>query len=345
MPSKQKQSAAKPMTVLKSYPVLVRTIQGELRELDFFIRRRTAESYWRVGKFIHEHMLDHKDRARYGRQIFERLAADVDRDASTLQKMVRFYRAYPILADRPELTWSHYRLLMAVKDTGQRAKLEAQIARHEWDSTDLEEYLRQKKGVRTLSGPSHAPGLQLKVTRGSLNTFGLVRSKTQARGLQVDFGFRIHQKFHEKKSLRLGPGDCVTISPRNPGIFLRATASKEELFTYRTEIVKIIDGDTFWGTMALPFELTLTQKLRLRGIDCPEIGTAEGASAKKFVAARLKGLKFIVIKTYKDTADKYDRYLADIFYMRGETDADRVAREGRYLNQEFLDEHLATVYK
>ena len=161
----------------------------------------------------------------------------------------------------------------------------------------------------------------------------------------MDFGFRIHKDFHGKKSPRLGLGDCVTTGPRNSGAFSKVTALKDELFTYRTEIVKIIDGDTFWGTIFLPFEMTVDQKLRLRGIDCPETGTAKGRAVKNFVGSRLKGLKFIVVKTYKDTADKYDRYLADIFYMRGETDENKVAGEGKYLNQELLDERLATVYE
>ncbi len=345
MPPKQKQTVSKSVSVLKNYPVLVKTIQSELRALDFFIRNRVAESYWRVGKFIHEYLLDHKGRARYGQRIFKRLAEDVGRDASTLQKMVRFYRAYPVLVDRPELTWSHYRLLMLVKDTDQRAKLEQRTVLNEWDATDLEEYLRKRKRSLALNLLSHSPIPQLKVTRGRMNTFNLVMSMAKGRGLQVDFGFRIHKDFHRKSHTHLGPDDCVAIGPQDTGNFLKATASKDELFTYRSEIVKIIDGDTFWGTIALPFEMTIDQKLRLRGIDCPEIGTAKGKAAKSFVESRLKGLKFIVAKTYKDTADKYDRYLTDIFYLRGETDESKVASEGRYLNQELLDERLATAYE
>ncbi|MDP2939251.1 MAG: hypothetical protein Q8O13_04120 [Candidatus Omnitrophota bacterium] len=42
----------KELTKADGYKLLVKKIQTELSELDFFIRRRTAEAYWKVGKFI-----------------------------------------------------------------------------------------------------------------------------------------------------------------------------------------------------------------------------------------------------------------------------------------------------
>lgn len=95
----------------------------------------------------------------------------------------------------------------------------------------------------------------------------------------------------------------------------------------------------------LNFRMFLTQKFRLRGIDCPEINTPEGKRAKRFVEERLKGVDFIVIKTHKDTTDKYERYLADIFYLPSGGDADRTAREGHYLNQDLLDARLARLWQ
>lgn len=84
--------------------------------------------------------------------------------------------------------------------------------------------------------------------------------------------------------------------------------------------------------------------------------------------ARLKECEFIIVKTYKDRSDKFDRYLADIFYapqlpQNGEaastprdpkgragvtsmaSDPSFVAREGKFLNQELLDERLAVKYE
>ena len=76
----------------------------------------------------------------------------------------------------------------------------------------------------------------------------------------------------------------------------------------------------------------MLEKLRLRGIDTPELKTPEGEKAKVFVQEILKKAKIIMIKTYRK--DKYDRYLADIF----------VGSKKIFLNQKLLDEKLAVGY-
>ena len=102
------------------YSILVKKVSRELAELEFFVKRRTAEAYWSIGKFIHEHLLQHKDRADYGTTLYEKLARDVDRDISTLQRSVQFFRAYPIPARGRELSWTHYRNLITIKEKEKR---------------------------------------------------------------------------------------------------------------------------------------------------------------------------------------------------------------------------------
>jgi len=94
----------------------------------------------------------------------------------------------------------------------------------------------------------------------------------------------------------------------------------------------VIDGDTVVFYVDLGFRTYSRQKLRFRGIDCPELATPEGKIAKTFVEEKLKRAKIITIKTYRK--DKYDRYLADIF----------VGSKEIFLNQELLDKKLADVY-
>ena len=73
-----------------------------------------------------------------------------------------------------------------------------------------------------------------------------------------------------------------------------------------------------------------------------------GQQAKDFVESALRAVEFVIIKTYG--ADKYDRYLVDIFYLpveysdiglHLETDPYRVLQQGKFLNQELLDLGLA----
>ena len=105
---------------VNGYAALVKHVRRELQELDFVIKRRTAESYWQIGKFIHTHLLANKQRADYGAALYDRLARDVERDKSTLLRTVQFYRAYPILAERRELNWNHYKSLITIRGENER---------------------------------------------------------------------------------------------------------------------------------------------------------------------------------------------------------------------------------
>src|SRR3989338_6921097 len=103
VPGNLKQGAVMKTVTVNGYAALVKHVRRELQELDFIIKRRTAESYWQIGKFIHTHLLASRQRAEHGSAFYERLAGDVERDKSTLLRTVQFYRAYPILAERREL--------------------------------------------------------------------------------------------------------------------------------------------------------------------------------------------------------------------------------------------------
>ena len=73
----------------------------------------------------------------------------------------------------------------------------------------------------------------------------------------------------------------------------------------------MIDGDTFWVVLDTGMRAFSRQKLRLRGIDCPELDTPEGRAAKKFVESLLRDAPELTVLTRKN--DKYDRYEADVF--------------------------------
>lgn len=103
----------------------------------------------------------------------------------------------------------------------------------------------------------------------------------------------------------------------------------------------------------LGFGFTTVQKLRLRGLDAPEIQTADGEEARAFLEERLLKAKTpVLIRTVK--SDKYDRYLADIWValapngqgrLRQEPDVPVRADGYIYVNQELLDEGLAVRFE
>ena len=111
----------------------------------------------------------------------------------------------------------------------------------------------------------------------------------------------------------------------------------------RARDLRVVDGDTVWARIDCGFGVTIREKLRLRGIDAPEMRTAAGQRSKDFVEERLSQVDYRIVATSR--VDLYDRYLADVVYLPGEGDALRVLENGIYLNRELLEGGLATAYR
>ena len=135
-------------------------------------------------------------------------------------------------------------------------------------------------------------------------------------------------------TLQTGPDGALTGTPRS---------ARTRRYTYPAWVDRVIDGDTLIATVDLGFGFETTpQRLRLRGIDCPELNTQAGRNAREYVREALSQVGFIVITTHK--TDTYGRYLADVRYLPGEPDPQVVVKRGQYLNRELLDRHLARRY-
>jgi len=105
----------------------------------------------------------------------------------------------------------------------------------------------------------------------------------------------------------------------------------------------VIDGDTLWLDIDCGFGVWTKQKVRLRGIDTPELKTAEGIRARDFVVEALKGVPFVAVTTTKP--DKYDRYLADVFYLPKEEDPGVILSNGVFLNRALHGAGLASWFR
>jgi len=109
------------------------------------------------------------------------------------------------------------------------------------------------------------------------------------------------------------------------------------MYTYNAKIIDVYDGDTVTAEIDLGFKISFKIKIRLEGINTPEIKGEtkhDGLIAKERVVELVLG-KEVIIKTYKHGTEKYGRYLADIFHKD----------EARSINQILLDEGLAKPYK
>ena len=114
-------------------------------------------------------------------------------------------------------------------------------------------------------------------------------------------------------------------------------------YVYRIKsITKVVDGDTIDANIDLGFDISLTKRIRLAGIDSPESRTtnlkekALGLESKEWLKKSLEGAKDIIIKTEKpDSTEKYGRIIGHLFVNDQETS----------LNNQMIDEGYALVYE
>lgn len=104
-----------------------------------------VEAYWHIGQQIVEEEQKGEDRAKYGsyliKELSERLTADFGKGFSkqSLWNMKQFYQAFPILSTLwRELSWSHYKLIIRLKDEDARAWYMQEAVKANWSVRALE---------------------------------------------------------------------------------------------------------------------------------------------------------------------------------------------------------------
>ena len=110
-------------------------------------------------------------------------------------------------------------------------------------------------------------------------------------------------------------------------------------YIYRIrEIHKVVDGDTIDADIDLGFDISLTKRIRLAGVDTPESRTTDlkekamGLESKEWLKKKLEGAKDIIIKTeLPDSTEKYGRIIGHLFINGQETS----------LNNQMIDEGYA----
>jgi micrococcal nuclease len=121
------------------------------------------------------------------------------------------------------------------------------------------------------------------------------------------------------------------------------TINAFSFYKYKAVVTSIYDGDSITCDLDLGWGVCLkSRKIRLQGIDAPEIRGSErehGLVSK----ARLEELilnKEVVLESYRDRTGKYGRYLATIWLF----DDSGEESEWININQLLINEGLAEVY-
>jgi len=126
----------------------------------------------------------------------------------------------------------------------------------------------------------------------------------------------------------------ATVVPAHPPDFV---------FWYRAKCMHVIDGDTITVATDLGFRLSWEQRIRLYRINTPELNDPDArlrelaVEARKHVIARIWDQN-VILHTFKDSKDKYGRWLAEVYYRT--TDGSWTS-----LNQEILEKGLGTEAK
>lgn len=112
------------------------------------------------------------------------------------------------------------------------------------------------------------------------------------------------------------------------------------LYKYKAEIVDVYDGDTITADIDLGFHTwRRDERLRLYGIDAPEIRgvdadtKARGLAARDALRERVLG-KEVIVCTIRDRKEKYGRYLAEV-YIGTENINDWLVTEGHAVHRDY----------
>ncbi|MCB9799641.1 MAG: thermonuclease family protein [Candidatus Omnitrophica bacterium] len=309
-----------PLTALKSkssslqtYSSLKSAVRAEFalgRERAFqAVEREKVRTAWNVGKLILDHVLLNRKKGDYGGNVLRRLSKDLELSITELRYMVEFARTYPNLQPAGDLPWSSYTSLLAVNDAKTRKKLITEAVANDWTRKELRTAIKKVKAgspIKTFGDDSVGSlgddnagkdGLRKNPKLGKPGVYRTVKWNDEDA---YDLGFSTYMKIKGRKKKRAQP-------------------KPSELYFYEAVVDRVVDGDTLWVNVNLGFGVGSYQKLRLRGLDAPELSSRAGQQAKRFVEKELKKAKTIMLRTSK--SDKYDRYLADVWadevYLNG----------------------------
>ena len=105
-------------------------------------------------------------------------------------------------------------------------------------------------------------------------------------------------------------------------------------YEYDAIVVRWVDGDTVDVTIDLGFSISIKERVRVYGLDCPEIHTTDidkkslGLQAGRNAALLAKPGTHIKIRSHKSGDEKFGRFLAEIELADGRDFATEMIEAG-----------------
>jgi len=315
---------------------------------------------WETGRRIVEEEQNGAIRAQYGTHLIKDLSDELSRkygkgfSPANLAYMRRFYLENKIFQPAGKLSWANHVELLRVKDPTLRKDLEKRAVKECLIRDDLRDLIRAKTRRDAVSATR---------TAARVDTLTLAAPTRKLPALKRPTDLILHTY----ATADTGDVDCGfhILYPATASQRKKVTMTDTPSYTYVARIAEVLDGDTLRVIADVGFGILMRDKLRLRGINCPELKEPGGEEAKRFVQKRLPVGALVIIKSRKIITDNHGRFVMDVFYLgkdpcqgipKPESDQQRaraegslsnkniaqeIIKNGTYLNQELIDEGQA----
>lgn len=141
----------------KTYDEIRQSVVAAQQKVYHSVNFAMVEAYWEIGEQIHL-ACGENDRAEYGKNLIAYLSENLTKefgkgfDERNLRKMRQFYRTFPIRDSlSPELSWTHYRLLIRIEDENRRNFYMEECVKSAWSVRQLERQINSFFYERLLS--------------------------------------------------------------------------------------------------------------------------------------------------------------------------------------------------
>jgi micrococcal nuclease len=112
-------------------------------------------------------------------------------------------------------------------------------------------------------------------------------------------------------------------------------------YLYGAQILEVIDGDTLQLEIDLGFDVFRKIRVRLAGVDAPEISSSKGRAARDFLTAQLMQVGTCAVQTVR--LDLHGRYVVHLFTTARRVSIGACFQNGRYLNDLLVQNKHAKV--
>jgi endonuclease YncB( thermonuclease family) len=296
-------------------------------------KRNIKLTYWNIGRHLKKYINENFQLSDTWEEMMNPLAENLKINDSIFYRCIRFYETYPkSVAIEKNLNWTHIRTLLTVADKKVRQEYEKKILTEKINGQQFRALYKKDKELAKADAATKPPFIVEE--RGEPYVYRLFNDDGD---LAVDLGFHSSVKSPDQTLT----ADSVFKVEKKDEIYKFSNTSRGVFpyYIYKAKVLEVVDGDTVWLRIDHGFNFKANKKIRLKGINAPEINTVEGQLTKDYVAKKLASCEYVAVKTYY--RDNVGRFLAYIYYSPDETDIYKLCQNGKFLNQELLDKGLA----